>query len=236
MRQFNKDPKWEVLEETDKDSNFIKRTFFYNKEKCHKIKLESKFIKNYEGYLLISRDIESIMIWLNLLKEYIIKIYGDKVPDIPRIRVEGKEASYELTKALYIASITIYGKLFTKAQGRNAKLEDKIFIGCNEFLSFHKELMEQRHNFAAHSGKVKIENANVYLVLDPKKGRNDPLIISDAVQPESLYVEDIELFQKLISFLKTKVDERVKKIYHNLSSNIAEKGLDFWYSYAKSME
>jgi hypothetical protein len=231
MRQFHSDPKWQVLEEMDKESLFVNRTFFYGKDKCHKIKLDSKLIKNYEGYLLIDRDIKSIVVWLKLLKDHLYKLYGKKNSKVPILRIANNEELPELTKALYVSCLTIYGKLFNRSEGRNAKLECKIFAGHNKFLSFHNELMEQRHNFAAHSGKVKIENANVYLVLDPVQGRNEPLIISDAVQPDSPYLENIELFQSLISFLKTKVDEKLVKSYNKLNSNISEMGIDFWYSF-----
>jgi hypothetical protein len=231
MSSFLENPCWDVKEKVDKDGVFVEYEYFYKQIKCHKEKLDSKLIKNYEGYILIERDIRNIDVWLRLLLEYLHKIYGDKIPKIPRTRTKGKEDLHDIIKALFISSITIYGKLFTKSNGRNAKLEKEILKDNFELIKFHEKLMEQRHNFAAHSGNLKMEGVFVYLLIDPIRERKTiPEIVREIFQPDSPSLEEIEIFRRLINFISIQVNNKLSEIYNRINSNILKKGEELWHS------
>jgi hypothetical protein len=104
----------------------------------------------------------------------------------------------------------------------------------------HKELhdyyMMYRHNFAAHSGDEKIELANTYVLLHPKR-KNEvlPYLPTIRKQPDIVFSrEDENSFEELITY----VIELVSKKYNDLAFKIVKelimaKDVAFWREKAK---
>ena len=139
-----------------------------------------------------------------------------------------------IIKALFVASLTFYGKCFTEANGRCAQ------ISRNWLDAEHKEIhdyyMMFRHNFAAHSGDEKIELAKTFVLLHPKR-KNEvlPYLPTIRMQPDLVLSRDDESsFEELIIY----VTELVSKKYNDLAFKIVEelvmvKDVAFWREKAK---
>ena len=223
MNVFKDNPNWKAKEKIDKVKGFVGYEYYYKNNKCHKVKLDSVKIRNFKGYLLIHRDIRNIDTWLNLLNKHLYELYGDKIP-LPNIRIKEKENVYDTIKSLFISSVTMYGKLFVKAEGRLVKLEKQIFGNNSELLGYHETIMKYRHNFTAHSGATKTEGVIVYLLIDSIKDRDTlPIIVKEIYQPDYPAHEEIINFQKLIQFLKEKVDRKTDKLFARIYQSILER-------------
>src|SRR5690606_22830055 len=87
-----------------------------------------------------------------------------------------------VVKALFVASLTFYGKAFTEAQGRRTQLN--LDLISPDFREFHLEVMRYRHHYAAHSGESKIETSNTYLLLiTNEKNHFNPTLYTSRMQP-----------------------------------------------------
>jgi hypothetical protein len=93
--------------------------------------------------------------------------------------------------------------------------------------------MKLRHNFAAHSGADKFEDAVIALVLPPIKVSSvDPQIVRELKQLDLVDLGDQDVtFESLIThaqdFALRKIDTIGQKI---VSDEIIPRGLDYWYA------
>jgi hypothetical protein len=113
---------------------------------AQRIPITSKFARRLAGYTLIERDLRAVHGWLEQIFELRSQLAEEKegwhLTDKP-------DPENSLTSAVFIASITSYAKCFTKAEGRNVKLERQDVVPA-ELREVHDLVMSFRNNFTAH--------------------------------------------------------------------------------------
>jgi hypothetical protein len=122
---------------------------------------ETKYIE------LTSPLSKSFAYWISIMTDmdFVIKSFGSLLK-----RVGGKKDNKQkytflantnekhiINVALYRSAIITYAKAFTRSKGRTIKLSDQIFKN-NQLKILHKELINERNNYHAHSGFSKSES------------------------------------------------------------------------------
>lgn len=225
---FQDDPNWtyeSVL--LPKEAKFYNR-YFYKRNRAPRLELDTPKACALAAYTLIEKDLRNCKEWLNS----IIAIVGQDKRNVNASRnianIENRE-TYNTVKGLFVAALTIYGKCFTRCEGRRVKLEK---VNLNEsFYKVHEDAMSYRHNFAAHSGSKKLEYARVVVLLDPKKRRgNLPRMSTELLQPDSWNVKQVQKFVELVDharqFCNNKVEALSGKVYEE---DVLQKGKSHWY-------
>lgn len=208
--------------------NEVDLHFLFNNLIVKNVTLTGKIVNSYSGNCLIQKDITSACVWMEkaitLNKECVNGLsIGHDNDDIQYI-----EQNDPIIKALFVASLTFYGKAFTEAQGRGAQL--KVDLISPEYRDFHLEIMRYRHHYAAHSGESKIEIAKTYVLLMPNQRNSlSPTLYTSRMQPNLLDPEHLlELFKHVLKVVEDRMSTSQKKI-HNL---ILSKSHIFWESNA----
>ena len=94
-------------------------------------------------------------------------------------------------------------------------------------------MIELRNRFATHGGAHDYEYVDLYLLLDPKKERyTPPIITKELSQPNSLPYNNIDLFYEILEHLMDIIGNKIEKIDRSVMKGIISKGPDFWYDYA----
>jgi hypothetical protein len=115
--------------------------------------VDTPLARKYIGYDLINSDLYSAKQWMCLAYK-VIDEHKKKRPkskngqDVFLGCLSDNEG--EVLQALFISSVTYYGKCFTKAEGRKIKLEASNIP--KEYLDKHEEIINFRNTIAAHSG------------------------------------------------------------------------------------
>lgn len=202
--------------------------YYYKRKAAHRIVLDTPKADVLAGYILIEKDLRNCKSWLTSIISILSK--DDRHVNATRniVNLENREV-FNTVKGLFVAALTIYGKCFTSCEGRRVKLEK---VNLNEgFHKTHDEAMAFRHNFAAHSGAKKMENAKIIVLLNPKKNqRSLPRMSTELLQPDSWSIKDMEKFVELTEhareFCKNKHTTLNKKIFEE---DVLKKGASYWY-------
>ena len=210
---------WKVLEHVDRDTGKVTRSYSYKRYPCTRVLLTSKVAKQFTGWVLIEKDLRNVLIWLK-------KIASEKEDfdqrKAARFVITKDKEKLHLLKGLFVASLTFYGKCFTKCDGRPVKLVPaQLDI---RFRPIHEECMQYRHQFAAHSGEAKLEFADAALVF-PKKFRTgvQPRIYRELYQPVDGWLSsNDELFIDLVEHARGVVNAKIGKLYDKL---LEEEGI-----------
>lgn len=219
---------WSKFTVLDPETQEFYNRYYYKRVKAHRVVIDTPKAKVLAAYTLIEKDLRSIMIWLDEIKGLLA---SDKV-------TAGKKGSqktahdrtrYNLIKGLFVASLTFYAKCFATCEGRRVKL-DKSNLS-DEFQKHHDNVMEIRHNFAAHSGAKKFEKVHVVMALDSKRRRGAiPFITRELGQPDSYSLESTEEFISLVLHVKVFVDQKIDTLNEKLlKDDILTKPPDYWY-------
>ena len=215
---------WEVQENLDPHTGEITRVYSYNGQPCKRALLDSKLARHMAGYVLIEKDLRNVETWLR-------EIEARNTSEATRsgtthIRSTDRER-YNLIKGLFVAALTFYGKCFTKCEGRLVKLERAQLD--QHFHNVHNECISYRHNFAAHSGAAKLEEAQIALVI-PETGVDEVLIYRELWQPDLLWSEDEETsFSALVAHVQAIVRAKLDKLGAKImSEEIVPKGPQYW--------
>ncbi|MFJ2319244.1 hypothetical protein [Pseudomonas sp. NPDC087817] len=188
---------WSHKFSVDSKSGKKYRIYKYKGRPCKRVILDSKICDQMAGYALIQKDLKSAIVWMKEI---------DRIrSSLPKVDGEfhfGQEReSYDIVKGLFVASLTFYGKCFSKCDGRPVKLERRQLD--ERYHELHDIGISYRHNFAAHSGAEKLETARVVLIAPEKirEGTRTPyMMLSEIEQPDLVWnngdegVSWIELF------------------------------------------
>lgn len=178
------DDKWSHTFYVDKKTGKKYRIYKYKGRPCKKVVLDSKICDQMAGYALIQKDLKSAIVWMREIDRI-----QSTLPEIDGEFHYGKEReSYDIIKGLFVASLTFYGKCFSRCDGRPVKLEKKQLD--EKYHELHDIGISYRHNFAAHSGAEKLEVARVVLVAPEKnkKGKSLPyMMLSEIEQPDLVW-------------------------------------------------
>lgn len=193
-------------------SGRIHRTYTYKRKPCRRIVLESRLCRQLAGYVLIEKDLRSIILWL----QEIDRLDERPLAERTRSAKAPNRETYSVVKGLFVAAVTFYGKCFTRCDGRPVKLE-RVQIE-ERFREIHDDCISYRNNFAAHSGAKKLETVEIAIVFPLKyknpvefqifKELNQPDFFRNALGEASL----IELVEHVRSIANSKIDLLSTKI------------------------
>ncbi|HZW61211.1 MAG TPA: hypothetical protein VFF04_03215 [Candidatus Babeliales bacterium] len=112
------------------------------------IEINTNLSRQYCAYILIEKDLQDILDFIDILLELI------------NVKEEKNDL---LIKGLSRAILITYGKCFTQADGRRIKLGMEVI--SKEYKEIHNKLMDMRHNYVAHAGISQHEFCRGILVL-----------------------------------------------------------------------
>jgi hypothetical protein len=226
IKEYN--PKhWSTVKILDPDSGELTCRYSYKRKTAHRVVVDTPKSKTLCGYLLIEKDLRSTLVWLNEVHAKLDK-YEKTIVRLGA-HPSGDRAEFNIIKALFVSSLTFYGKCFAQCKGRGVKLDKKIV--SDEYKEIHDEVIVLRNNFAAHSGEAKIEEVRVVIALDKNKKKGTlPHFARELNQPDSITLERVQLFieasESLLAYVNDKIKVLTDKIYQE---DILDKGLEYWY-------
>lgn len=215
---------WESSKEVDKTTGEIKYIYTCDGSTCKRVVLKSHLAKQLSGYILIEKDLRNVETWLGEIE----KLNNAKMPESGTSYLLSTDRDrFNHVKGLFVAALTFYGKCFSRCEGRRIKL-DRAQIK-KTYYEVHDECMSYRHNFAAHSGAAKLEQANAILAIHD--GDNfETSIFRELEQPDLLWRgvgegSFIALVQHVHSIVEEKMDDLANKI---MKEEIIPKGHQYW--------
>lgn len=181
---------------------------------CISFPLNSHLCDQLLGYAMIEKDLRTSIIWAKKIQEL-------SAPDSngAGYKDSSELANREVLKALFVASLSFYGKCFTVGKGRPVKLEKAIVP--KELVYVHESALLYRHNYASHGGDVGIEKARAVLVRQKniKPGKQFGYgVMVELLQPDVMWFEDgekniwLELFEGVRVNVFTKIESLRNKI------------------------
>lgn len=210
----------------DPNTGEVTYKYYWKRNEAPKIEITGPLVKRLAGYTLIQKDLVNCLKWIQQAKA----LASEELPkDGASFYIPSNRDSFNIVKALFVASLTFYGKCFTKANGRGAQVSRDWLLG--EYKKNHDNYMKYRHNFAAHSGDEEIEIAKTFVLLHPKK-KNEYLQALPVMrlQPDLAISLDLEEdFEALIQYVITLVEGKAEKLsYKIINELILPRGIDFW--------
>lgn len=203
--------------------------YFYKRKPAYRILVDTPKAKALAAYTLIEKDLRSTLVWLENISDLLSEEESNKKTKGNR-KSSSDRNKYNLIKGLFVAALTFYGKSFATCEGRRVKL-DKANLD-SKFHSEHDNIIEMRHNFAAHSGAKNVERVHVVLALDKNMKKNtQPYFGRELAQPDSYVKKDIEDFIGLVNHAKEFVDKKIDVLSGKiLQDDVASKGPEYWYN------
>lgn len=119
-----------------------------------------------------------------------------------------------LEKSLFHSLIITYAKCFTENKGGYSQLNEKDCFkeSDSEVLEIHKAIMKKRHEFVAHRDDTENEQATVFINIPKTEQIEIQSYISiSAAQLSCPSVDIIIGYQRLLDFLKAKIDDKIQK-------------------------
>lgn len=221
---------WTSVDFVDKSTGKFHRIYKYKNKPCRSVYLKSRLSDHMAGYALIEKDIRSSLVWLRKIKDLVGDYDGKKDG---AFSINRDREKFNLVKGLFVASLTFYGKCFSKCDGRPVKLERSQLD--EKYRDIHDVAISYRHNFAAHSGAKRLEYAKIALVvpLKVKHGREIPInLYTEINQPDlAWHSKDEELwFIELLEHVQSMVKEKIKKLSDKiLNEEVLPKGPDHFF-------
>ncbi|NEK82806.1 MAG: hypothetical protein G3W58_16470 [Pantoea ananatis] len=203
-------------------NNIVEQIYRENGNILPKIPLRGHLIDQVRAMQLIHKDLRNVISWIDMIREIANKL------DLLGHFQEPDIAKNIILKSLFISILTTYGKCFTEAKARKFSL-NKSNIPA-EYKELHRELIEARHNFAAHKGNEELDDCLLDLVIyGPKKNRACEIFTSLRQVNSNVsddWLNELEiLLRVLMDHVKTKWQRIIKKIYEE---KIIPHGLDYW--------
>lgn len=192
-----------------------------------KVRLGGKAAEQASGLSLIQKDLAVSKQWMEQARSITEQALGTVETGTKYVYAQDR-GLYNTVKALFVASLAFYAKAFTEAAGRKAQMQRDWLD--EEFREQHDYYMNLRHNFAAHSGDLKVEYADSYLLLVPETKRQTALqLATNRVQPDLINTrEEGETFVALVDHAIVKVSARYNQAAHALMDAASTKTHTFW--------
>ncbi|WP_186073034.1 hypothetical protein [Burkholderia gladioli] len=198
-----------------------------------KVKLSGRLAQQISGLSLIEKDLKNARRWMQKIFDLTAEERA-KNTDGGYVYSRNREL-FDDVKAFFVASLTFYGKAFTEAEGRNAQMS-KDWLAV-EFRDIHEFYMEYRHNFAAHSGDLKLEGATSFLVLLPGKRQVDVRLTTARFQPDFAGSNSVEIeFLGLLDHAIEVVQDRYLNMSKRLVDACLRRPLSFWFAASQSQD
>lgn len=128
--------------------------------------------------------------------------------------------------ALFTSVIVLYGKCFTdSSSSKYPKLELNIFESQNpEFLLYHNEIMNMRHNFISHRGLSEQDYGKAFMQIKHKTMEWGVYVRQ--LKRYSFEVNDILNYLNLVDFVNNIVEEKYLKTSDKVLKNIFDNFSD----------
>lgn len=181
---------------------------------CPYVSANGRFAKKARSLTMIASDLKRAASFLKLIN-------GQTAP--------------ELVDALWSAAVVGYARCFVSSEGRGTKLErrDHLKNLPLALLERHDFILNARHNFVAHAGDTKMEQAAVHIILQPQSNR--PGVIGVGLpqtrrqEPASPEVGDfINLAEAVLAIVEGLLSEATKA----LQDHYKEMDIDTLYAQA----
>lgn len=196
-----------------------------------KVLLTGKIANQISGLALIQKDLANAKRWVQQAYDLTSKEHA-AAPDGTVYLHSQDRTLFDDAKAFFVAGLTFYGKAFTEAAGRNAQMQRDWL--AEEFRSLHDYYMDFRHNFAAHSGDLKLEHSRSYLLLIPERGGTSLRLGTIRLQPDVAGAEEQEAsFLSLLDHAISIVNEKYFEAGKRLIEAAVTRPQAFWYSAAQ---
>ena len=210
-------------------TGIVRRIYSYNGRPARRVELSGRVVDQLRGYVLIEKDLRNVAEWLKQLGIDPAEGEASGGRNPKRIWRRNPDRTEGLRgKGLFVAALTVYAKGFTKCEGRPVKMEKQQLD--SRFHSLHDECMRYRHNFAAHSGAERIEDARIALVI-PKKAKRtvQPMLYVELGQPDVVppYVDGLSMAD-LCAQAHSVVQRKIALLMEKVNEEVAGKGWDYW--------
>ena len=220
---------WNAIQFMAPDGQLFTK-YTYKRKPAPSVELNSQIAIQLAGYDLIEKDLSSVLEWLAAIQE----LASEQTPGFVGHQIGVDRSRCDLVKGLYVAALTFYGKCFTACKGRRIQLNRNMMdLG---YRPAHDQIMQLRHNFAAHSGAEKWEEVRVVLVLHPKKHSGTPPRIYRELKQldqNTALAGDIS-FGDVVEHIRDRVLKKLELLNEKIMDDeILPKGQDFWYRKAK---
>jgi len=206
--------------------------YFWKRNEVPKIEITGPLVNRLSGLTLIQKDLTNCISWIKKAKEMTSLSIGKENAEY--VSNDDRE-TFNVVKALFVASLSFYGKCFTEASGRGAQVSRNWL--SKEFKSSHDYHMKYRHNFAAHSGDENVEIAKTFVLLHPKRKMEFlPFLPTVRNQPDFIFSTESETdFEYLLLHVAELVNDKYQKLGEKIIDElISPKGIDFWHEKFKN--
>ena len=177
------------------------------------------------GLSLIEKDLRNALKWLKRAE----MIARNSLPSDgthTHVAATDREA-FDDVKAFFVAALTFYAKAFTEANGRKAQMQRDWLK--KEFRAIHDHYMGLRHNFAAHSGDMKIEDTSTHVLLIPDAGGYRVRLHTNRMQPDiAFHEENGKDFSMLIEHAIEVITQRSSDSSQKIGDAVMSKDLSYW--------
>lgn len=200
---------WTVEERIDAEGK-PGRSYYFRQQLAVRVEHKSKASRRLAGLTLIEKDIRTIKGWLRLLRDTLNSM-GPAADQSTSIFMP-RDERMAVVRAIHVAIVTTYAKMFTQAEGRGASLERNGWIFGDTNLERHDWLMHHRHTFTAHSGSDGPEGCSIVVAIDhSQRNRTEPRIFTELHQPASLLHTSLDEVENLLNELHDKLQEKIQK-------------------------
>jgi hypothetical protein len=190
------------------------RAYYFREQLAIRVPLDSKIARRLGGLTLIEKDLRTIKAWIGALGKLLLPLGAGvdvTTPGFMPTDDPDKLASINIARALYLAIVTTYGKLFTSADGRGTSLQQKDVVP-DQYKEAHQYLMHTRHNFAAHSGADGPEGCQIILAIDySRRNRTPPRVFTELHQPTTVGLPELREIEALVEHLQARVSKDIQK-------------------------
>ena len=203
--------------------------YFWKRNLVPKVEITGKLPNKLSGLTLIQKDLNNALKWMQMAKGLI----GDERKNPGYIFCKDRDI-FDHVKALFVASLTFYGKCYTEANGRGAQVSRNWLD--DEHKKIHDFYMGYRHNFAAHSGDEKVELAKTYVLLHPKRKEELlPYLPTIRLQPDIVLPDFGDKgLEDLIVYVSTLVSEKYDKLSRKIVNEmVLTREPSYWRSRSK---
>lgn len=188
---------------------------------CPYVVLDGPKAKRLAGLGLIEADLEFCYAGVELMLEMDLK--------------EKVNRDHFIVRSALFSTVVTYGKAFTSAEGRKVHLDaNSVFKEHPSLAKSHREIMDLRHNYIAHSGMGSYEFAKVLLILNPDESDRRPLTIHGLEIGVSGQKRDtLWEYRAVFAHVLKEVKQMQKKITSAMKAEILAEPIERWYERAE---
>lgn len=186
-----------------------RRAYYFRKQLAIRLELSTTRARRLAGLTLVEKDIRTIKRWLAIVQSVMSEF--PFVGTDAGVALAPSDDNAFTVRALYVAIVTTYAKMFTTAEGRGLSLDRNGWVP-QAYRGTHDFFIQQRNNFTAHSGRDGFEECKVVVAIDySPRNRVAPKLFTELQQPASIGVSDLVPLSELLDHLHAEVAKKLQK-------------------------